>query len=128
MKKTTLGLIAAAGIAGSVLAASYTPVTREAYRETTQTITNTEAVAIGNVPVLQLTTAYGTTSTNTLSAVSTSLVGRVVTMVNVGTNAILFAEASPLISAGNITLGQYDNITILIRATNELVEVGRVNN
>lgn len=127
MKKTAFALVGAV-ISVSVLAASYTPVTREGYTETTQTVTNGEAVAVGTVPVLQLTTAFGTVSTNTLSAVASNMVGRFVTIINVGTNSILFAEAAPLVSAGSVTLGQYDNIMLFIRATNELVEVGRVNN
>lgn len=53
--------------------------------------------------------------------------GMVVTITNVGTNTITITDTAPLIMAGNLALGQYDNLTLRSDGT-RWIEMGRSNN
>ena len=53
--------------------------------------------------------------------------GMVVTITNVGTNTITITDTGTLIMAGNLALGQYDNLTLRSDGT-RWIELGRSNN
>ena len=49
------------------------------------------------------------------------------TITNIGTNTITITDTAPLIMAGNLALGQYDNLTLRSDGT-RWIEMGRSNN
>lgn len=53
--------------------------------------------------------------------------GMVTTITNVGTNTITITDTGTLIMAGNLALGQYDNLTLRSDGT-RWIELGRSNN
>ena len=68
------------------------------------------------------TTAVGTSS---IAGVATA--GRVLVIVNVGSQTVTFTDTSTLKLAGNAALGQYDNLTLLGDGTN-WIQVAKTDN
>ena len=61
------------------------------------------------------------------SSVADPTAGRVVTLVNVGSQTITLTDTGTLKLAGNVALGQYDSVTLLGDGTN-WIQVGTSNN
>lgn len=70
-------------------------------------------------------TASAARGTSSVSGVSTA--GRVLTLVNVGSNTITLTDTGTLKLAGNAALGQYDSITLLSDGTN-WIQVSKADN
>jgi len=70
-------------------------------------------------------TAAAARGTSSVAGVSTA--GRVVTIVNVGSNTITLTDTGTLKLAGNAALGQYDSITLLSDGTN-WIQVSKADN
>lgn len=70
-------------------------------------------------------TADAARGTSSVAGVSTA--GRVVTLVNVGSNTITLTDTGTLKLTGNIALGQYDSLLLLSDGTN-WVQLATANN
>ncbi len=70
-------------------------------------------------------TAAAARGTSSVAGVSTA--GRVVTLVNVGSNTITLTDTGTLKLSGNAALGQYDSITLLSDGTN-WIQVSKADN
>lgn len=68
-----------------------------------------------------------TAARGTSSVAVVGKAGRVVTLINVGSNTITLTDTGTLKLAGNAALGQYDNITLLNDGTN-WIQVSKADN
>lgn len=89
------------------------------------TVAANDALAVSGA-VMPLTSV--TAVTGTLAAVASAQVGLVTVFENTGTNVITIADSAPAQLSGAIALGQYDTLTVLVRATNRIVQVSTSNN
>ena len=70
-------------------------------------------------------TGAAATGTSAIGGYATA--GRVIVLVNVGSNTITLTDTGTLKLSGNAALGQYDNITLMSDGTN-WVELSETNN
>ena len=70
-------------------------------------------------------TATVATGTSSIAGVSTA--GRVVIIVNIGSNAVTLTDTNILKLSGNAVLGQFDNITLISDGTN-WVQLAKTDN
>jgi len=100
-----------------------TTVDLYATQQSTQTITATGGITpTGAYHQITAAAARGTSS---VAGVSTA--GRIVTLVNVGSNTITLTDTGTLKLGGNAALGQYDSITLLSDGTN-WIQVSKADN
>ena len=64
----------------------------------------------------------------TIAAVAPSKVGQSVTIINTGTNAITIVDSGAAKLSGDLALGQYDSLSLVVQATNVLVQTATSNN
>lgn len=93
----------------------------------TQSTSQTIAATGGITPTgaYHQITAAAARGTSSVAGVSTA--GRIVTLVNVGSNTITLTDTGTLKLGGNAALGQYDSITLLSDGTN-WIQVSKADN
>lgn len=95
------------------------------YKATNQgNLTITEGVAFTPTGTFQGLTAAGSVSTGQMTVLPT---GSIVTLINFGSNTITLTETSNTVQAGDVALGQYDNITYFSDGT-RMIQVAATNN
>lgn len=128
-------------VVSAAIAADYTPVTREAaggqnvngqikVTATTLTVTNGQPITLAAYPVILMSAAAQASevATTTFVNVSSSYVGSTITLINVGaSNAVLVTDSAPMYGAAT-SIGPTDSITVFVKATNEIIQVGTSNN
>lgn len=101
---------------------------------TTVTLTNGQAIALSDYTTSDtlLLTSTVLLPSNAFSAVSSAAIGRRITLVYTGTNTIKLVDAAPAYLAGGtnaaVHLAQYDSLTLLIVATNQIVQTSTSDN
>lgn len=92
-------------------------------QQSTQTITYQGTITpTGAYHQIAASAARGTSS---IAGASTA--GRVVTLVNIGSQTITLTDTGTLKLSGNAALGQYDNITLIADGTN-WIQVSKTDN
>jgi hypothetical protein len=84
----------------------------------------TDGSTITPTGTIQRITAAATTGT---SAIANPNEGRILVLVNIGSNTITLTDTGTLKLSGNAALGQFDNITLIGDGTN-WIEISETNN
>jgi hypothetical protein len=99
--------------------------TRDFIASQQTSITVTDGMTITPTGAYQRITSAAATGTSAIGGYSTA--GRVIVLVNVGSNTITLTDTGTLKLSGNAALGQYDNITLMSDGAN-WVELSETNN
>lgn len=116
------GTYAGASVTASVVQVTYLRVTAQA-----STTTNTAVLAVIGGDY-ELSNTDAPSITNTFSATAATNVGNYVRIANLGTNSIVLPESGVVVSAGALTLGQYDSALFKWQNTNILLQIGGIQN
>ena len=113
------------GVTAADITASDDLTTLDLYLTQTSVQTITVGGTITPTGSYHQITASAARGTSSVSGVSTA--GRVLTLVNIGSNTITLTDTGTLKLAGNAALGQYDSITLLSDGTN-WIQVSKADN
>lgn len=93
---------------------------------TTALTSNSTSIAVSGslMPISANTVVTNTT----IAAVAPSKVGQSVVIINTGTNVITVLDSVAAKLSGDIALGQYDSLSLVVQATNVLVQTATSNN
>ena len=119
------GVTVADGVTAADITASDDLTTLDLYLTQTSVQTITVGGTITPTGSYHQITASAARGTSSVSGVSTA--GRVLTLVNIGSNTITLTDTGTLKLAGNAALGQYDSITLLSDGTN-WIQVSKADN
>ena len=119
------GVTVTDGVTAADITASDDLTTLDLYLTQTSVQTITVGGTITPTGSYHQITASAARGTSSVSGVSTA--GRVLTLVNIGSNTITLTDTGTLKLAGNAALGQYDSITLLSDGTN-WIQVSKADN